>query len=103
MAAVRVGSGRVKYSGGSGGSCQAVQTVQAVQVVPAVQAVRVRYHLLVLISREQAKTMRNVAIEMAMDLCIDEKDEERETEAQPAVPGRRREMGGGGRAGCKGP
>ena len=42
MAAVRVGSGRVKYSGGSGGSCQAVQAVQAVQVVQAVQAVRVR-------------------------------------------------------------
>ena len=39
MAAVRVGSGRVKYSGGSGSSCQAVQTVQ---VVLAVQAVRVR-------------------------------------------------------------
>ena len=45
---------------------------------------KVRYHQLVLISGEQAKTMRNVAIEMAMDLCIDEKDEERESEAQPA-------------------
>ena len=39
----------------------------------------------VLISGEQAKTTRNVAIEMAMDLCIDEKDEERESEAQSAV------------------
>ena len=29
--------------------------------------------------------MRNVAIEMAMDLCIDEKDEERESEAQSAA------------------
>ena len=36
-------------------------------------------------SEEQAKTTRNVAIEMAMDLCIDEKDEERESEAQSAV------------------
>ena len=27
-------------------------------------------------SEEQAKTTRNVAIEIAMDLCIDEKDEE---------------------------
>ena len=36
-----------------------------------------------------------------MDLCIDEKDEERESEAQPAVPGGRREVGGGGRAGWR--
>ena len=33
-------------------------------------------------SEEQAKTTRNVAVEMAMDLCIDEKDEERQSEAQ---------------------
>ena len=32
MAAVRVGSGRVKYSGGSGGSGGPCQAVQAVQV-----------------------------------------------------------------------
>ena len=38
--------------------------------------------------------------EMAMDLCIDEKDEERESAAQPAVKlrGGRRGSGGGGRA-----
>ena len=35
-----------------------------------------------LISREQGKTTRTVAIEMAMDFCIDEKDEERESKAQ---------------------
>ena len=45
---------------------------------------------------KERKTMRNVAIEMAMDLCIDEKDEERESEAQPAVPG-----GGGGWGGAR--
>ena len=42
--------------------------------------------------------MRNVEIEMAMDLCIEDKDEERESEAQPAVPGGKRELKRGGRA-----
>ena len=42
--------------------------------------------------REQAKTMRNVAVEMAMDLCIDEKDE-REGEAQSAVRAKKRARG----------
>ena len=36
-------------------------------------------------SEEQAKTTRNMAIEMAMDLYINEKDEKRESDAQPAV------------------
>ena len=42
-------------------------------------------------SEEQGKTTRNVAIDMAMDHCVEEKDEELESEVQPAVPG------GGGR------
>ena len=50
-----------------------------------------------LISGEQAKTTRNVTIEMAMDLCIDEKDEERETEAQSVVRAKKRARGGGRR------
>ena len=48
-------------------------------------------------SEEQAKTTRNVAIEMAMDLCIDEKDEERESEAQSVVRAKKRARGVGGR------
>ena len=39
----------------------------------------------VLRSGEQAKTTRHVGIEIAMDLCIDEQDEERESEAQSVV------------------
>ena len=41
-------------------------------------------------SKEQVKTTRSVAIDMAMDLCIDEKDEERESEAQSAVTAKKR-------------
>ena len=46
-------------------------------------------------SEEKAKTTRNVAIEMAMDLCIDEKDEERESEAQSVVRAKKRARGRG--------
>ena len=45
------------------------------------------------------KTSRTVAIEMAMDLCIDEKDEERESEAQSVVRAKKRAGGGGGKGG----
>ena len=37
---------------------------------------------------------------MAMDLCIDEKDEERESEAQSVVRAKKRARGEGGRGVC---
>ena len=42
-------------------------------------------------------TTQNMESEMAMDLCIDEKDEERESEAQSDVRAKKRARGGGGR------
>ena len=42
--------------------------------------------------------MRNVAIEMAMDLCIGEKDEERESETQSDVRAKKRAREGVGGA-----
>ena len=41
-------------------------------------------------------TTQNMESEMAMDLCIDEKDEERESEAQSVVRAKKRARGGGG-------
>ena len=41
-------------------------------------------------------TMQNMESEMAMDLCIDEKDEERESEAQSDVRAKKRARGRGG-------
>ena len=50
--------------------------------------------LILLMCEEQAKTIRNGKIEMAMDLCIHEKDKEQEIEAQSA--GRAQACAGGG-------
>ena len=49
-------------------------------------------------------TTQNMESEMAMDLCIDEKDEERESEAQSVVRAKKRARGevGGGKAGLWG-
>ena len=51
------------------------------------------------LSAKRPFSTQNMQGEMAMDLYIDEKDEERESEAQSDVSAKKRAWGGGGKGG----